>query len=53
MLKSKSVSGSFGTGGKGIQLVPEVFLFVDLTCSNKVINYVNWPKMQQLVGLVV
>lgn len=52
MLKSKSVSGSFGPGGKAFSWFPRCFYLL-ITCSNKVINYVNWPKMQQLVGLVV
>ena len=53
MLKSKSVSGSFGGQWKDVHSVPSVFLFVDLTCSNKVINYINWPKIEQKVDLVV
>lgn len=50
MLKSKSVSGSFGTGGKAFSWFPRCFyLLITLVPT----RYMNWPQIQQLVGLVV
>lgn len=53
MLKSKFVSGSFGTSGKAFSWFLRCFYLLISFCANKVIKDMNWPKEQQLVGLVV